>query len=295
MTLKEFNDLYLEKAVHCETEELANEFLELADSLGCIWNRGDKLTKFNEWDRHKDKTYYRVYDGKHVVYGHIDDTNLKIIKFKGEQKMTLKDLKQGMVCELRNSEVITVLDGGSYYNSNYKDRPYLFDRYNDDLTSKEEKDYDIIKITYGDKVVFERKVSSWFVPELDESYFFKNSFGMVSSMINNQFSTDINIFNSQRVFKTYEEAKKRLKQQQATLSVERWIAENDVEVDVCNTNVLKWIIVYDYDVDIKRFKTISTYFYVYTPKQFILSSEEKAKQLIKEREKELKIMFGVEE
>lgn len=35
--------------------------------------------------------------------------------------------------------------------------------------------------------------------------------------------------------------------------------------------------------------------YITIPKQFILSSEEKALQLIKEREKELKLMFGVEE
>lgn len=86
---------------------------------------------------------------------------------------------------------------------------------------------------------------------------------------------------------------KRLRQQQATLSVERWIAKNDVEVDVYDTNVLKCSVYYYGEV--KEFGIMSSRFYIYMPKQFILSSVEKAKQLIKEREKELKIMFGVEE
>lgn len=36
-------------------------------------------------------------------------------------------------------------------------------------------------------------------------------------------------------------------------------------------------------------------YYIHIPKQFILSSKQKSEQLIKEREKELKIMLGVEE
>lgn len=207
--------------------------------------------------------------------------------------MTLKELKQGMVCELRNKGNFTVLDGGSYYNSNYKDRPYLVDRYNDDLTSKEIKSYDIMKITYGDKVVFERKETRWFVPEVWERYYFSNNRGVVVSSKNIQDEMDERIFNTHKVFKTKEEAEKRLRQQQATLSVECWIVENDVEVDLYDTDVSKWS--FAYDIDLEKFVAIASYYRIFRPKQFILSSEEKTKQLIKEREKELKIMFGVEE
>lgn len=45
----------------------------------------------------------------------------------------------------------------------------------------------------------------------------------------------------------------------------------------------------------KEFEIMSLYHYICIPKQFILSSKEKAEQLIKERENELKIMLGVEE
>lgn len=86
MTLEKFNKLYLGKAVRCKTEELANEFLKLADSFDYTWATGDKLTRFNGWEFYKDKTCYVFNSDKLVLYGHIDDTNLKIIKFKGERR-----------------------------------------------------------------------------------------------------------------------------------------------------------------------------------------------------------------
>lgn len=87
MTLKEFNELYLGKAVHCKIEELANKFLGLANGLGFVWNDGEKLTKFNRWNTCKDKTYYRVYHDIFIVYGCVDNiSDLKIIEFKGEIK-----------------------------------------------------------------------------------------------------------------------------------------------------------------------------------------------------------------
>ena len=43
MTREEFNKLYLGKAVHCDTEEKADEFLALADSVGYRWFSGRSL------------------------------------------------------------------------------------------------------------------------------------------------------------------------------------------------------------------------------------------------------------
>lgn len=205
--------------------------------------------------------------------------------------MKLKDLKQGMVGKVRNGEFITVANSG-YFVTNVLLRFTLEEKYNEDLTHKENKQLDVMKVTYGDKVVCKRNESRWFVPEVREEYFYTNDFGRVSSTNNMQFSGDSDILNNIRVFKTEEEAEKRLEQQRATLSVERWIAENDVEVDLDNTNVYKCSVYYF--VETKEFKVMSYSYYIYMPKQFILSSEEKAEQLIEEREKELKIMFGVE-
>lgn len=206
--------------------------------------------------------------------------------------MKVKDLKQGMVGELRSGESITVLDSG-YYFINGLMISTMEEKYNEDLTHKGNKDLDIIEITYGDKVVFKRNESRWFVPEDGERYYFIRSFGDSYSFSNSKDNTDYEIFNTVKVFKTKEEAEKRLRQQQATLSVERWITENDVEVDVCDTDITKYYIVYD--IVGKELKVDYYYRYITRPKQFTLSSEEKGLQLIKEREKELKIMFGVEE
>lgn len=209
--------------------------------------------------------------------------------------MKLNELKQGMVCKLRNSDVITILDDGKkyYLYDSIEEVGNLIDVYNEDLMHKRHSFFDIMQITYGNEVVFQRHESRWFVPEMGEEYYFLNPYGDVNSFINTKDKADDRIINNQRVFKTKEEAEKRLKQQQATLSVERWIAENDVEVDLLDEDVRKYH--FTYDVETKEFKISSYYYRIITPKQFILSSEEKVLQLIKEREKELKIMFGVEE
>lgn len=205
--------------------------------------------------------------------------------------MKLNELKRGMVLKLRNKESIIVID----YRLFVRKLELLTSEieYNEDLTHKKHKELDIMKITYGNEVVFKRNESRWFVPEVGERYYFLTYYGEITSFTNTETKVDNEIFNIQRVFKTQEEAEKRLKQQQATLSVERWIAENDVEVDLDEFNVLKCSVAYN--VDTKELWTMTSRYYIYAPKQFILSSPEKAEQLIKEREKELKIMLGVEE
>ena len=206
--------------------------------------------------------------------------------------MKLSNLRQGMVCKLRHDESITIVNKGVFFRRIFGIH-ILEEKYNDDLTHKEHKYLDIMEITFGNEVVFKRNESRWFEPEYDEEYFYTTTYGGIASTINIQFAADIDVLNNTRVFKTREEAEKRLRQQQAALSVERWIAENDIEVDVCDTDITKYYIVYD--IEDKELEVGYYNLYITTPKQFILSSEEKAEQLIEEREKELKIMLGVEE
>jgi hypothetical protein len=207
--------------------------------------------------------------------------------------MKLEDLKFGMVCRLRNKGEIVILDDGSYYYELYKHRNYIINNYNKDFKHKQHDYFDIMEVSFGNEIIFKRKESRWFVPEDGEKYYFLDSYGEVIEYINQQGVYDKGIFNYQRVFKTQEEAFKRLKEQQATLSVERWIAENDVEVDIYDNDKTKYYIVYD--IERKELRVDYYNHYITAPKQFILSSGKKAEELIKEREKELKIMFGVEE
>lgn len=63
MTREEFNKLYLGKVVHCDTEEKANEFLALADSVGYKWSSGTSLREENCWELYKEETCYAVEEG----------------------------------------------------------------------------------------------------------------------------------------------------------------------------------------------------------------------------------------
>ena len=77
MTRKEFDSLYLGKAVHCKTDELADEFLELASKFGYY------ITVHN-YNRFKENTCYRLNDGV-VEYCYLDwyrKQGYEIIEFK---------------------------------------------------------------------------------------------------------------------------------------------------------------------------------------------------------------------
>ena len=63
MNREQFDKLYLGKAVHCDTEEKANEFLALADSVGYKWSSGTSLREENCWELYKEETCYSVEEG----------------------------------------------------------------------------------------------------------------------------------------------------------------------------------------------------------------------------------------
>lgn len=60
MTKEQFDSLYYGKAVHCDTEEKAKEFLALADSVGYKWFKEESATKYTKWQIFKDDTHYFV-------------------------------------------------------------------------------------------------------------------------------------------------------------------------------------------------------------------------------------------
>ena len=55
MTKQQFDDLYLGKAVHCDTEEKANKFLVLAHGVGYKWCNGESLLEYNYYQSHLEK------------------------------------------------------------------------------------------------------------------------------------------------------------------------------------------------------------------------------------------------
>ncbi|MDY0141668.1 MAG: hypothetical protein RBR97_07235 [Bacteroidales bacterium] len=93
MTREEFDKLYLNKAVHCDTEEKANEFLALADSLGYKWRSGKSLIEKNEWKTHEGETCYHITE-EGVLFGQkIYDAlcGYQIIKYHLQPKFKVGD------------------------------------------------------------------------------------------------------------------------------------------------------------------------------------------------------------
>lgn len=93
MNKKEFLDKYKGKAVHCPTEDLANEFLGLAFSFGIEWCCGG--TTRNNWHVYKKETCYIIGKDNKLTYSYVDyfkSENIEIIEFKKEKTMKYKDL-----------------------------------------------------------------------------------------------------------------------------------------------------------------------------------------------------------
>ena len=100
MNKKEFLEKYKGKAVHCPTEDLANEFLGLAFSFGIEWCCGGKEN--NKWDCYKKETCYIIGIDNKLTYCDVDyfkSENIEIIEFKKENKMKFKDI-------LKNKELL---------------------------------------------------------------------------------------------------------------------------------------------------------------------------------------------
>ena len=60
MTKQQFDDLYLGKSVHCDTEEKANKFLALAHGVGYRWFKSVSLLHLNCWNWYREQTCYKV-------------------------------------------------------------------------------------------------------------------------------------------------------------------------------------------------------------------------------------------
>lgn len=92
MTREEFDKLYLNKVVHCDTEEKANEFLALADSVGYKWINGKSLIEENFWAEYKKETCYEV-KKRGVMYCDVDfyKNDYQIIKYQLQPKFKVGD------------------------------------------------------------------------------------------------------------------------------------------------------------------------------------------------------------
>lgn len=87
MTKQEFNRLYVGEniTVYCKTEELANEFLDLADDFGYKWCTGKSYLAENCWKKYKHNTVYDLMIGEFCYIEYLKEYKRKkwnIVEFK---------------------------------------------------------------------------------------------------------------------------------------------------------------------------------------------------------------------
>lgn len=54
-------------AIHCDTEEKANEFLKKLDDVGVTWNDGGRTIDYNRYEVHEEDTCYDLKYGKNEL------------------------------------------------------------------------------------------------------------------------------------------------------------------------------------------------------------------------------------
>jgi len=94
MTKKQFDDLYKHKAVHCDTEEKANEFLSLANSLDYKWVGNISLLNHNNWEDNKEKTCYYLgeYGLQFTKIGWYYENGYEVIEYQSKRENDINDI-----------------------------------------------------------------------------------------------------------------------------------------------------------------------------------------------------------
>ena len=214
--------------------------------------------------------------------------------------MKLKDLKQGMVCELRNNYEIIILSNNKYvFDTAVNDVYQLSKDYNDNLINIDSNDpdidYDIIKVSFGKEVIYERPESNlFFEPKKGENYYYI-AYARIHKYVNDS-NIDDAILESNIVFKTKEEAEKELLKQQAKIRVIKEIARLndgwDVKEHRGNKVKAKYYILYNYGES--ELMISKMYSYKELDNNLYLKTRELAEQLIETHSDDLKLMLEVE-
>lgn len=130
-------------AVHCKTEEEAEEFIKECFKHGIKWSYSDENT--THWEEVNERNYY-VYSGRHLYYGNgVSNPNeITVVEYKEDSKM---ELKEGMIVECRNgSRYLLRKVGDVLIGSNFDE--WIKTTYNENLCENyyHYETFDIMKI-----------------------------------------------------------------------------------------------------------------------------------------------------
>lgn len=103
--------------VHCATEELANQVLEIADKLGYKWCNGESYIGNNQWDGYISETTYHLHEGRYDNIDNCIENDYRIIEAEDFLKLheeAVDEIKPNVFVyyrgdERRGAEIIKAL------------------------------------------------------------------------------------------------------------------------------------------------------------------------------------------
>ena len=193
MTKQEFGKKYVGKkiAVHCNTEEKANEFLALAHTYGYKWRSGHSYLEYNNWQVKEEETCYYLDCGEYAGLQYFKDYCYKIIEYGGadmkykvgDRVLIRKDLKDG--CFYGNDswhkiemghtgEVLTISDDSNGFyqmeGSDYSWTDEMIER-GADMTKSDLKEGMVVRYRDGRIILVENSNLHYFNDDLDDIVF----------------------------------------------------------------------------------------------------------------------------
>lgn len=139
-----------EIAVHCDTEEKANNFLNECDKQGIAWTDGDKTTEINCWLLYKKNTSYVCsFEKSKLEFGFLEynkDKGLEIIKWEIDKmkeltfKEVIANIKEGEVWE-STVKTVSLINGAINIERKNKIETYYIYIKESELFKLQRKEY----------------------------------------------------------------------------------------------------------------------------------------------------------
>lgn len=170
ITKAQFDAMYVGSdgkiAVHCETQQKAIEFLNLAHRFGYKWINGGKYIDFNNWKRYRSNTCYLL---SHGTYGKTSDfARHQIVEYglRDSQPQpqctptptfTKADLRSGDKLVRRDGEARFVLKETGTVHRKYGELACGLNEWNEEFLDVDSAaEFDIMQVWRGDEKVWER-------------------------------------------------------------------------------------------------------------------------------------------
>ncbi len=125
-------------AMHCKTQEEAEDFCKILGKHGFAWSKGDRYIRETHWSIYKENMVYYFNEGQYGDIRLAIYDKYTILEWEDfmDKEFKKSDLKNGDICVTREGNVYIAIPEIDCLKSDTGSRP-LNDNYNNDLTCKD--------------------------------------------------------------------------------------------------------------------------------------------------------------